>query len=133
MFKGGQDYSLLEADEPMQGDDDEEAEEYEAKPRTGEWKKESKRLPLRDTTGSKFTKDSEVSESEESDEHESELDDYESASSEVEETEKEETLDSAEVVIEAKEALARIAQEILESPEENVFALSYYANARLPI
>jgi hypothetical protein len=98
-----------------------EEQEYEEKPRTGDsqWKKkESTRLPLR-VNGNIVDVEASESDGESSDETE------ESDSDSDEEEKKEPRADvmptsGPEAVIEAKEVLARLAEEITESPEERV-------------
>jgi hypothetical protein len=104
-----------------------EEQEYEQKPRAGDsqWrKKESTKLPVRSVNGKLRQVDASASESEsESDEKSEESDsDSESDSNEtpVQSVAEDEGQAGPEVVIEAKEALARLAEEIVELPEEKV-------------
>jgi len=104
-----------------------EEQEYEQKPRAGDsqWrKKESTKLPVRSVNGKLRQVDASASESEsESDEESEESDsDSESNSNEtpVQSVAEDEGKAGPEAVIEAKEALARLAEEIVEAPEEKV-------------
>jgi hypothetical protein len=98
-----------------------EEQEYETKPRTGDsqWrKKESTKLPIRTVKGGIQEIDASESESESSDE--SEMSDSDSEGEKEQEQLEEPIKMGPEAVIEAKEALAKLAGEILELPEERV-------------
>jgi len=106
--------------------DDEQS--YELKPRTGglEWRKrESTRLPVRTARGNLMEVPASSSESEsESETEESDSDDDEgNVEEKQEQVSQENPTDGPEAIIEAKEALARLADEITESPEEKVIYL----------
>lgn len=100
-----------------------EEQAYEEKPRKGGsgWKKkESKLLPL---VANGRTLQRPVSESESESDDESEVSDSSSDSDSDEEETIEESVSvktGPEAVIEAKETLAKLAEEIAESPEEKV-------------
>ena len=104
------------------GWDEEQA--YEQKPRTGDlqWrKKESTKLPVRSVNGRLLQMDASESESDSSEETEESDSDGESESENtLVQTAEDEIKSGPEAVIEAKEALAKLAEEIIESPEEKV-------------
>lgn len=107
-----------------------EAEQpYEQKPRTGDsqWrKKDSTRLPIRSTSGKLLQMATSDSDSD-SDSYEAiEESDIESDVDGPQEQSTVEVLimDGPEAVIDAKETLAKLAEEIVESPEEKVFSLN---------
>jgi len=111
--------------------DDEQS--YELRPRMGgpEWrKKESTRLPVRTASGNLLQAAASSSESEsESETEKSDSDDDEGEVEEKQEQVTQENLNNRpEAIIEAKEALARLAEEIIESPEEKVIYLVMHAN-----
>jgi hypothetical protein len=101
-----------------------EEQEYEQKVRQGDsiWRrKESTRLPVRSAQGSLLPVGQESS-SESSDESEE-------SDSEGEETTKDEVAETPAstkslTLIEAKESLAKLAEELVEAPEEKVYILS---------
>jgi len=103
-----------------------EEQAYEQKPRTGDlqWRrKESTKLPVRAANGRLLQIDASESESDSSEEPEESDSDSESESESKDtpvQTAEDEIKAGPEVVIEAKEALARLAEEIVESPEEKV-------------
>ena len=112
--------------------DDEQS--YELKPRMGgpEWrKKESTRLPVRTASGNLLQAVASSSESESEIETEkSDSDDGEGDLEEKQEQVAQEDLnDGPEAIMEAKEVLARLAEEITESPEEKVIYIIIHANA----
>ena len=103
-----------------------EEQVYEQKPRTGDlqWrKKEPTRLPVRGANGRLLQIDASESESDSSEEPEEGGSDSESENESKEtpiHTVENEIKSGPEAVIEAKEALARLAEEIVQSPEEKV-------------
>jgi hypothetical protein len=100
-----------------------EEQEYETKPRTGDsqWrKKESTKLPIRTVKGGIQEIDASESESESSDESELSDSDSEEDKDQEQGVVEEPIKMGPEAVIEAKEALAKLAGEILELPEERV-------------
>jgi hypothetical protein len=104
-----------------------EEQAYESKPRTGDsqWrKKESTKLPIRTVNGGIKQIDASDSESESSDESEESDSDSEPDESKEQSVVEEPVKMGPEAVIEAKEALARLAEEILELPEERVYCIS---------
>jgi hypothetical protein len=109
------------------GNDWEVEQSYEQKPRTGDlqWrKKESTKLPVRSTTGRLVQMAASASESESSDETEES-----DVESEADEPQKQSIVEDSikvgpEAVIDAKETLAKLAEEIVESPEEKVFSIN---------
>ena len=112
----------LEEENINERDWDEE-QEYEQKPRKGDslWrKKESTRLPVRTTGGGLKELEASASESESSDESEASDSDSDLDASEQAIQPEEIPKTEREAVIEAKEALARLADEIAEAPEEKV-------------
>lgn len=101
---------------------------YEQKPRAGDsqWrKKESTKLPVRSLNGKLLQVDASGSESGSEEESEESDSDSESDTNEtpVQSVVEDEVKAGPEAVIEAKEALARLAEEIIEFPEEKVFSL----------
>jgi hypothetical protein len=103
-----------------------EEQAYESKPRTGDsqWrKKESTKLPVRTANGGIKQIDASDSELDSSEPEES---DSESEPDEAKEQSvvEEPAKMGPEAVIEAKEALAKLADEILELPEERVYYVS---------
>jgi len=114
-----------EVDQPIW----EEEQIYELKPRTGDssWrKKESTKLPVRGVNGRLVQIDDGASGSksgsfDEEEESDSDSDGDDDSTGAVESSLKEQpVVTGPEAVIEAKEALARLAEEIVESPEEKV-------------
>jgi hypothetical protein len=106
----------------------EEEQSYELKPRKGgsEWrKKESTLLPVRTANGKLLQAGASSSESElESITEESDSDDEVDIEAKQEEIVREDKpKDGPEAIIEAKEALAKLAEEIAELPEEKVISL----------
>ena len=107
-----------------------EEQTYEQKPRKGDshWqKKESKRLPLV-TNGRIVQREASISESE-SDEESEESDSVSDSVSDEGALQEEEVTPvktGSEAVIEAKEALAKLAEEITEYPEEKVSNLKSF-------
>lgn len=103
----------------------EEEQEYEQKPRVGDsqWrKKESTKLPVRTRNGNLLHVDASASESE-SDEGSEESDsdsETDAKEGQGESIDEDEIKVGPEAVIDAKEALARLAEEIIEAPEEKV-------------
>jgi hypothetical protein len=103
-----------------------EEQAYEQKPRTGDlqWrKKESTKLPIRSVNGRLLQMDASESESDASEKTEESDSDGESESDDENtpvQTAGDEIKSGPEAVVEAKEALARLAEEIVESPEEKV-------------
>jgi hypothetical protein len=114
----------LDNSEDGQGKWEDEEQTYELEPRKGgsEWrKKESTRLPVRTSNGKLLPAEdsSSGSESESESEVEESDSDGEVNVEEVQDGAPEEApRDSPEALIGAKEALARVAEEIAESPEE---------------
>jgi nucleolar complex protein 3 len=103
---------------------------YEEKPRKGDsqWrKKESTRLPIRKVNGAVHTLEASASESESSDEPEESDSDGEPEEV-VPVADEKPTLTTQEAVIEAKESLAKLAEEIIEQPEEKVSLKECIAN-----
>jgi nucleolar complex protein 3 len=110
-----------------QGKWEDEEQTYELKPRKGgsEWrKKESTRLPVRSTNGKLLPAEDSASGSEsESELEESDSDDevdVEAPNGTRFEEAGNDPTDGPEAIILAKEALAKVAEEIAESPEEKV-------------
>lgn len=108
-----------------------EEQVYEQKPRKGDanWqKKESKRLPLV-TNGRVMNREASESESESDEETEGSDSSSDTDSDEEKPTEDVVPIKSGpEAVIEAKEALAKLAEEVIESPEEKVHCRRYDPN-----
>lgn len=103
-----------------------EEQAYEQKPRTGDlqWRrKESTKLPVRSVNGRLLQMDASESGSDSSEESEESDSDGESERERENtpvQTAEDEIKSGPEAIIEAKEALARLAEEIVESPEEKV-------------
>jgi len=103
-----------------------EEQAYEQKPRTGDlqWrKKESTKLPVRSVNGRLLQMDaseSELDSSEDTEESDSDGEIERESENTPVQTAEDEIKSGPEAVIEAKEVLARLAEEILESPEEKV-------------
>jgi hypothetical protein len=109
-----------------------EEQAYESKPRMGDsqWrKKESTKLPIRTANGGIKQIDASDSESDSSDEAEESDSDSEAEEAKEQAIVEEPVKMGPEAVIEAKEALARLAEEILELPEERVIASQKWANS----
>lgn len=107
-----------------------EEQVYEQKPRKGDanWqKKESKRLPLV-TNGRVVNREASESESESDEESEGSDSSSDTDSDEEKPVEDVPMKSGPEAVIEAKEALAKLAEEIIESPEEKVHFRPYTSN-----
>jgi hypothetical protein len=101
-----------------------EEQAYESKPRTGDsqWrKKESTKLPIRTANGGIKQIDASDSDSDSSDESEESDSDSEPDESKEQSVVEEPAKMGPEAIIEAKEALAKLADEILELPEERVY------------
>ena len=109
-----------------------EEQAYEEKPRTGDsqWrKKESTKLPIRGANGKLLQNEASESESLEEMEESDSDDESDTRKSPVQSTE-EYVKGGPETVIEAKETLARLAEEIIESPEEKAHSYVRISNLR---
>ena len=108
-------------------------QEYEKNPRSGDsqWrKKESTRLPIRTANGNLVQVNESESELESSSESESSDTSSEDEPA-MEPIARESVKAERDAVIEAKEALAKLAEEIVETPEEKVILSLMYLNQGL--